>query len=175
MPACFTTRAHFSSSARMKDANASGLLDCALTPALSGALAVEAGFEVKRGNPPGIWSAPRLTQVVEVQGARLIFLSGQTAADEHYKVRSLDIREQTHAVYDNIERALAYAGATLRDVVKVTTYLTSADYIAPSREVRAERYRGLPAPPASTLLVVSRLAEPEFLIEMDVVAAVPAR
>lgn len=143
--------------------------------ALPDLFSVPAGFEVRRANPPGVWSAPRLTQVVEVQGARLIFLSGQTAADENYRVPSLDIREQTHAVYDNIERALRHCGATLRDVVKVTTYLTSADYIAPSREVRAERYRGLEAPPASTLLVVSQLAEPEFLIEMDVVAAVPAR
>jgi enamine deaminase RidA (YjgF/YER057c/UK114 family) len=140
-----------------------------------GQFSVVPGFEVRHSNPPGVWSAPRLTQVVEVQGARLIFLSGQTAADENYKVRSLDIREQAHAVYDNIERALRSAGATLHDVVKTTTYLTSPDYIAPSREVRAQRYRDLEAPPASTLLVVSRLAEPEFLIEIDVIAAVPAR
>jgi len=38
-----------------------------------------------------------------------------------------------------------------------------------------ERYQDLQAPPANTLLVVSRLAEPEFLIEIDVVAALPAR
>jgi len=47
--------------------------------------------------------------------------------------------------------------------------------IAALREVRLERYKGLQTPPANTLLVVSRLAEPEFLIEIDVVAALPAR
>jgi enamine deaminase RidA (YjgF/YER057c/UK114 family) len=117
----------------------------------------------------------RLTQMVEVEGARLIFLSGQVAANADYKVESSDIRRQAHTVYDNIEIALRAAGATLANVVKTTTYLTSADYIAPSREVRIARYRNLEAPPANTLLIVSRLAEPEMLIEIDVIAAVPAR
>ena len=132
-------------------------------------------FEIKRSNPAGLWSANRLTQMVEVEGARLIFLSGQVAVDADYKIVSSDIRRQAHAVYDNIEIALRAAGVTLANVVKTTTYLTSADYIAPSREVRVERYRNLEAPPANTLLIVSRLAEPEMLIEIEVIAAVPAR
>lgn len=133
-------------------------------------------FQVKKSNPAGLWTAKRLTQMVEVEGAaRMIYLSGQTAANADYKVESSDIKRQTHAVYDNIEIALRAAGATLANVVKTTTYLTSADYIAPSREVRIDRYRNLEAPPANTLLIVSRLAEPEMLIEIDVVAAVPAR
>src|SRR5688572_23050906 len=133
-------------------------------------------FQIKRSNPAGLWTAKRLTQMVEVEGpARLIFLSGQTAANADYKVESNDIRKQTHAVYDNIEIALRAAGATLANVIKTTTYLTSADYIAPSREVRVERYRELDAPPANTLLIVSRLAEPEMLVEIEVIAAVPAR
>jgi enamine deaminase RidA (YjgF/YER057c/UK114 family) len=135
----------------------------------------QAKFEVKHGNPAGLWTAPRLTQMVEVQGARMIYLSGQVAADARYKVHSSDIRGQAHAVYDNIETALRAAGATLHDVVKTTTYLTDAAHIAGSREVRMERYKDLKAPPANTLLIVSRLAEPEMLIEIDVVAAVPAR
>jgi enamine deaminase RidA (YjgF/YER057c/UK114 family) len=132
-------------------------------------------FQIKRSNPPGLWTANRLTQMVEVEDARLIFLSGQVATDADYRIVSNDIRRQAHAVYDNIELALRAAGATLANVVKTTTYLTSADYIAPSREVRVERYRDLEAPPANTLLVVSRLAEPEMLIEIEVIAALPAR
>lgn len=132
-------------------------------------------FEMRHSNPAGLWTSPRLTQMVEVQGARIIYLSGQTAADAHYKVRSSDFREQAHAIYDNIVLALRSAGATLNNIVKTTTYLTNADHIPALREVRLERYKGLQAPPANTLLVVSRLAEPEFLIEIDVVAALPAR
>lgn len=71
--------------------------------------------------------------------------------------------------------SVPFSCATLADVVKTTTYLTNAGDIALLREVRMERYQGLKAPPANTLLVVSRLAEPEFLIEIDVVAALPAR
>ena len=134
-----------------------------------------APFALRRSNPPGLWSAPRLTQVVEVQGARMIYLSGQTPADEHYKVHATGVRAQAHAVYDNIEIALKAAGATLADVIKTTTYLTSADYIDPSREVRVERYKNLKAPPANTLLIVSRLAEPGMLIEIELVAAVAAK
>jgi enamine deaminase RidA (YjgF/YER057c/UK114 family) len=131
-------------------------------------------FQLKKSNPAGLWTAKRLTQMVEVEGAaRMIYLSGQTAADANYKVHSADIRGQTNAVYDNIEIALRAAGATLANVVKTTTYLTSADHIPGSREVRIERYKNLEAPPANTLLIISRLAEPEMLIEIDVVAAVP--
>jgi enamine deaminase RidA (YjgF/YER057c/UK114 family) len=132
-------------------------------------------FEMRYSNPAGLWTSPRITQMVEVQGARIIYLSGQTPTDASYKVRSGDFRRQAHAVYDNIELALRSAGATLHNVVKTTTYLTDPGNIAPLREVRLERYKDLQAPPANTLLVVSRLAEPEFLIEIDVVAALPAR
>jgi enamine deaminase RidA (YjgF/YER057c/UK114 family) len=133
-------------------------------------------FKIKRSNPEGLWTAKRLTQMVEVEGpARLIFLSGQVAVNADYKIVSNDIRKQAHAVYDNIEIALRAAGATLADVVKTTTYLTSADYIDPSREVRVERYKSLQSPPANTLLIVSRLAEPGMLIEIELVAAVPAK
>jgi len=134
----------------------------------------EPPFMLRRSNPPGLWTSPRLTQMVEVQGARLIYLSGQAAADRNYKVNSSDFRDQLNAVYDNIELALASAGIGLESIVKTTTYLLDPAHIAALREVRLARYRQLKAPPANTLLIVSRLAEPEFLVEIDVVAAVPA-
>ena len=130
-------------------------------------------YSLRRSNPPGLWQSPRLTQVVEVQSARMIYLSGQTAADANYRVHATDVRTQAYAVYDNIETALASVGAGWEHVVKTTTYLTDAANIPALREVRLERFKSLAAPPANTLLVVSRLAEPEFLIEIDVIAAVP--
>lgn len=134
----------------------------------------QAPFMLRHSNPAGLWRSPRLTQMVEVQGARMIYLSGQIPADENYKVRGNDIRAQTHAVYDNIEIALKAAGANWDNVVKTMTYLTDAALIREFREARMERFRNLKATPANTLLIVSRLAEPEFLVEIDVVAAVPA-
>jgi enamine deaminase RidA (YjgF/YER057c/UK114 family) len=131
-------------------------------------------FQLRHSNPEGLWRSPRLTQVVEVQNARMIYLSGQTPADANYKVRATDLRAQANAVYDNIEIALSSVGAGWDNVVKTTTYLVDAAHIPELREVRLERLRHLKAPPANTLLVIGRLAEPEFLIEIDVVAAVPA-
>jgi enamine deaminase RidA (YjgF/YER057c/UK114 family) len=103
----------------------------------------------------------------------MIYLSGQTAADAGYHVRHNGIVGQAHAVYDNIETALKAVGAGLSNIVKTTTYLIDPAHIAAVRDVRIERYRTLDAPPANTLLIVNRLAEPEMLIEIDVIAAVP--
>lgn len=132
-------------------------------------------FSINYSNPPGLWTSPRLTQMVEVQGARMIYLSGQAPADANYKVNSRDFQEQAHAVYDNIETALKAVGVGLQNIVKTTTYLTDAANLKQLREVRLVRYKDLKAPPANTLLIVSRLAEPEFLVEIDVVAAIPAK
>lgn len=132
-------------------------------------------FRVRYMNSSELWSAPRLTQVVDVRHARMIYLSGQAPADASYKVASGDFRAQMHAVFDNIEAALAVAGATLEDIVKTTTYITDIAHRDAMREVRAERLRHLPAPPANTALVVASLIEPEFLVEVDVVAALPLR
>jgi enamine deaminase RidA (YjgF/YER057c/UK114 family) len=132
-------------------------------------------FAISYRNPPGLWMSPRLTQMVEVQGARMIYLSGQAPADADYKIHGSDFQEQAHALYDNIETALKAVGAGLQNIVKTTTYLTDAANLKQLREVRLARYQNLKAPPANTLLIVSRLAEPEFLVEIDVVAAIPAQ
>lgn len=131
------------------------------------------GFAVTYRNPPGLWTSPRLTQLVEVENARIVYLSGQTPADADYKVRGTTVTEQANAVYDNIEIALRSVGAGLENIVKTTTYLVNADHIPAVRDVRTQRYGELAAAPANTLLVISRLAEPTMLIEIDVVAALP--
>lgn len=132
-------------------------------------------FSITYRNPSGLWTSPRLTQMVEVQGARMIYLSGQVPVDENYKLCSENFHEQAHVVYDNIEIALRAVGAGLQHVVKTTTYLTDPVHIPVLREVRLARYKHLLAPPANTLLIISQLAEPGFLVEIDLVAAVPLR
>jgi enamine deaminase RidA (YjgF/YER057c/UK114 family) len=128
---------------------------------------------LRKTNPSGLWSSPRLSQVVEVQHARMIYLSGQTAADASYRVTASDFRSQLNAVFDNIALALATVGAGFEHIVKTTIYLTDIRNRDAMREVRAQRLGHLAAPPANTALVVQSLIEPEFLVEMDVVAAVP--
>ena len=77
-------------------------------------------------------------------------------------------------MFKNLKLALEAAGATMADVVKMNTYLVaevSQDDLPKMRAVR-ERYMSKDKPPASTLVVVSRLARPGWLIEIEVVASI---
>jgi enamine deaminase RidA (YjgF/YER057c/UK114 family) len=72
-------------------------------------------------------------------------------------------------VFANRRIALASAGATFSDVVKMTTYITSVGNVATLREIRGKHLD--PArPPANTLVPVATLARPEFLLEIEAVA-----
>jgi enamine deaminase RidA (YjgF/YER057c/UK114 family) len=84
-----------------------------------------------------------------------------------------DMKAQAEQVFKNLQAALASAGAKFSDVVKMNTYITDMDQAPAVREVRA-RYFG-DTTPASTLVQVVRLARPEFLLEIEVIAALPAR
>jgi 2-iminobutanoate/2-iminopropanoate deaminase len=99
----------------------------------------------------------------------LIFVAGQVANDINGNlVGKGDIEAQAVQVFDNLKAVLASAGATLNDVVKLTTYTTSVAYRAKIAEVRA-RYFGGYFPP-NTFLVVASLATPEYLLEIEAVA-----
>jgi len=102
----------------------------------------------------------------------LVFVAGQIAQDvEGALVGRGDIEAQAVQVFDNLKAVLASAGATLDDVVKMTTYTTSLAYRPKIAEVRA-RYFKTYFPP-NTFVVVASLATPEYLLEIEAVAAVP--
>ncbi|TMJ07643.1 MAG: RidA family protein [Bacillati bacterium ANGP1] len=102
----------------------------------------------------------------------LVFVAGQIAQDvEGALVGRGDIEAQAVQVFDNLKAVLASAGATLDDVVKLTTYTTSLAYRPKIAEVRA-RYFKTYFPP-NTFVVVASLATPEYLLEIEAVAAVP--
>ncbi len=107
----------------------------------------------------------------KVSDGHLIMLAGQVATDtEGNTVGGDDIRAQTRQVYENIKAALEAAGAGMEDVIRLTVYLTDRANFAGSMEVR-HTYFDEPYP-ASTLLIVSGLAKPEWLIEIDAIAFV---
>jgi enamine deaminase RidA (YjgF/YER057c/UK114 family) len=99
-----------------------------------------------------------------------VFVAGQVAQDAAGEVVGMgDFQAQASQVFDNLSRALASAGATLRDLVKITIYITDPRFRDPLREINRHY---LPTDqPTSTLLVVAGLARPEYLIEIDAVAA----
>jgi len=111
---------------------------------------------------------------VDLGERRMLFVSGQLPLDrEGALVGAGDMGVQTRQVFENLRIILESEGATFADVVKMGTYLTSLDDLAAVREVRRE-YLGT-EPPASTLVQVRALVLPEAMIEVDVIAALPAR
>jgi 2-iminobutanoate/2-iminopropanoate deaminase len=110
---------------------------------------------------------------VETGDAVWIHVSGQIAIDlEGNLVGPGDLRAQTRQVFENLRAILEAHGATFADVVKIGTYLTTLDDLAGMREVRSEFLTS--EPPASTAVQVVALVVPDALIEIDLVAVVPA-
>ncbi|HYS18477.1 MAG TPA: RidA family protein [Candidatus Binatia bacterium] len=109
------------------------------------------------------------SHVVAVEGRRLVFVAGQLARDRGGNVVGKgDMRAQIRQVGENIKAALAAAGATLGDIVKTNTFVTDMDEYFRHVDVRME-YFG-PALPTSTTVEVRRLAHPDFMVEIEVVA-----
>lgn len=112
------------------------------------------------------------TDVVVAGPGRTIYVSGCGATDENGKlVGRGDITAQTRKTLDNMKLALAAAGATLADVVKVTVYLGNVEDRQKVNEVRKEYFGA--AKPASTLIEISRFAIDGMLIEIEAVAVAP--
>jgi enamine deaminase RidA (YjgF/YER057c/UK114 family) len=103
-----------------------------------------------------------------------ITIAGQVAADAAGNVVGKgDPAAQVDQVYANLTRAMEAVGGTLADIVKTTVYVAGAEHLDAIRAARAGRFG--PTPPTSTLLVVSRLANPDYLLEIEAVAYVPQR
>ncbi len=92
--------------------------------------------------------------------------------DEHGSV-CLDIREQTRAVISNIRDILAGAGASLADIVEVTSYLVDMKDFAGYNEVYGEFFD--PDGPARTTIAVHQLPNPQLLVEIRALAYKPVR
>ncbi|MBI4279359.1 MAG: RidA family protein [Armatimonadetes bacterium] len=106
-----------------------------------------------------------------VKAGNLLFIAGQVAfdADGNF-VGKGDIEAQAVQVFENLKAVLASAGATLDDVVKMTTYTARREYRHAIIEVRARYYKDYF--PTNTL-VVTELATPDFLLEIEAVAVCP--
>ncbi len=115
--------------------------------------------------------APYSHGIEVAPGSRLVFCSGQLgiAAD---KVVPADCAGQTKLCFENIAAILAEAGMTLQNIVRINAFVSGREHLAQYMAVRntlfAEPY------PASTLMIVSGFARPEFVVEIEVIAAGPA-
>jgi len=111
-------------------------------------------------------------QGVIVNGGRLLYLAGQVAAELDGSVsKPGDWQRQAEKVYENIGHVLRAAGATPATVVKETTWVVSIDGWRQHRTpVRRAFYKG--DFPASTLVEIPGLAHTDYLVEIEVIAAV---
>ena len=127
-------------------------------------------------NPPELHQPFGYSHVAEVTGGKLVYIAGQVALDAAGNlVGEDDFAAQARQVFANLKSALAAAGASLQDVIKLNYYCADSVDLAVQlpiiREIR-DAYVNTAAPPASTFVVVRKLVRPEWLIEVEAVAAV---
>lgn len=110
-----------------------------------------------------------------VRVGNLIFTAGQTSKDPktgeviHYG----DVRKQTHRIFQNIKDLLAAQGATMNDIVKRTIMLKNIRDIEAVYEVMAEYFKDPENYPACSCFVAHELAKRDYMVEIEVIAAVP--
>lgn len=126
-------------------------------------------------NPEGARSKPSLYSHVSIMPAgNLAFIAGQVSADAGQ--RDNEFAHQFHEVMEAIGLILKDLGAEFDSVTEFTTYLVDPDHVPLFRELRNELFPKLfsgEGYPPNTLLVVQRLGEPEWLIEMKTVVRLP--
>jgi 2-iminobutanoate/2-iminopropanoate deaminase len=106
-----------------------------------------------------------------MEGGRLLYISGQVAWDTNGNIVGKgDVRAQARQTFENLRGVLQAAGGDLSSLMKITTYITKIEDFPAVAQARSEVFQG--ELPASTLIVVKSLFHPDFLIEVEGVAAV---
>ena len=114
----------------------------------------------------------RYSHAVEVPaGHRLLFCSGQLGIGPDEAVPGA-VEGQTERCFENIRAILAAAGLDLSHIIRINAYVTGREHLKGYMAAR-DRFVADP-PPASTLMIVSGFARPEFLVEVEAIAAGPA-
>ena len=129
---------------------------------------------IHRINPPELGTPPGYSQIVEVSAGRMIFIAGQTALDRDGNlVGKNDFAAQADQVFQNLTIALQASQCTPANLVKLAVFLTDMDNLGTYREARNRFFASVtpPAAPAVTLVEVSKLYGPDFLIEIEAIAA----
>ena len=119
-------------------------------------------------NPPGV-HAPQASYSHVTRVGNTLYISGQIGLDpDGNLVGPGDAEAQAEQCYRNIEAIVRHFGGTLDHVVRITQYLTDLSYRPLVARPRERMFR--PPYPASTLVVISSLASPELLVEIEATA-----
>ena len=126
-------------------------------------------------NPEGVYAPPKnYSQAARVPGdSDMLFISGQGPQNPHGQTVGLgDMAAQAEQVFHNLQTILAAHGATFAHAIKATIYLTDISKLAEFNAMRAKFYGS--AKPTSALIGVTALADPDWLVEVELVALIPA-
>lgn len=110
---------------------------------------------------------------IEAKG-KLVFVSGMTARKPDGTIAGIgDVTEQTRQVCENIKAAMETAGGSLDDVVRVDVYVRNIEHFDKIHAVRREYFK--PPLPASTMVEVTKMVSPDYLIEINAIGVIPER
>ena len=127
----------------------------------------------KRFGPPlGMYSHGMVAP-----GGEIVVVAGQVGMDHQRAVAVGDVGAQTKQALENVRAIVEAAGCTMGQIVRLQTFLTHAEDIPGFMAARGEvfpKYFPNGAYPPNTLLVVSRLVQPELLVEIEAMAVKPA-
>lgn len=152
------------------------LVSFALAVAISASAANAENAVTQQSYNYSEWTKGLFAEAVTVTGlenAKAVFLGGIGAEEENGKPGDIrtpgDITGQCKYTFEKIEIVLKKNGATLQDIVKMTSYLTSSDAIGAYIGCRNRAFEAAGADlPSETLLIISGLAWPDMLMEVDV-------
>ena len=122
-------------------------------------------------NPPSLAKPTGYSYAIKKSGTP-VFISGQVALDAEGKlVGENDAAAQTEQVFANLRTVVEACGGTLEDIVKITVFVTDPSYRPAVAAARLKWFKEGQWP-ASTYLVVSALAVPTMLVEVEAVAMI---
>jgi 2-iminobutanoate/2-iminopropanoate deaminase len=128
-------------------------------------------MDVQMLQPASVFQPTAYAQAARV--GDLLFVAGQTPRNiDGSTAAPGDIRGQAEKVFENLQAVLEERGSSLDRVAKLTVYMTSYEHRTAISEARARVFASVGRPCASTTVVVSSLMNPEWLVEIEAVAAV---
>lgn len=112
------------------------------------------------------------SQAIAADGnGRLVFISGMTARKQDGTIAGVgDIEVQTRQVCENLKGAVEEAGGTMEDICRVDVYVRNIEYFDIIHKVRQEFFKD--PHPASTMVEVTKMVKPEYLIEISAIAVI---
>ena len=113
------------------------------------------------------------SQAISVEATgQLVFISGMTSRRADGTIAGIgDIEAQTRQVCENLRSAVEAAGGTLDDVCRVDVYVRNMEHFDKIHKVRREYFKA--PPPASTMVEVTKMTSPDYLIEISAIAVIP--